>query len=141
MPLPVDIPGWADELRRVGRDEGGRPRPRTAADWLPPTDVIERADGIEILMDLAGVGDRVRISVVDDILVVSGDKATGPCHTGAAFHVAERTFGRFQRAIPLRIPFDAGSIRATLFQGELRIVIPRIADRRSHEIVIPIERL
>jgi HSP20 family protein len=141
MPLPVDIPGWADELRRVGREGEGGVRPRSSADWLPPTDVIERSDGLEILMDLSGVGERLRISVVDDILVVSGEKSPGPCNAGAAFHVAERTFGRFHRAIPLGLPFDAGQIRATYFQGELRIVIPRIEDRRSHEIVIPIERL
>jgi HSP20 family protein len=130
MPLPVDIPGWADERR-----------PRTPSDWLPPTDVIEHADGLEILMDLAGVGDQLRITVVDKTLVVSGEKSTGGCNAGAAFHFAERTFGRFQRAIPLRIPFDAGMIRATLFQGELRIVVPRIEERRGREIVIPIERL
>jgi len=114
---------------------------RSDSDWLPPTDVLERTDGLEIFMDLAGVGDRLRVSVVDDILVVSGEKAPGPCNAGAAFHVAERTFGRFQRAIPLRIPFDAHAIRATFFQGELRIVVPRIEDRRNREIVIPIERL
>jgi HSP20 family protein len=143
MPLPVDTPGWTDELRRPGRedDRARRQQPSSSADWLPPTDVIERPDGIEILMDLAGVSDRLRIAVVDSILVVSGEKAPGPCNAGAAFHVAERTFGRFQRAIPLRIPFDTGAIRATFFQGELRIVIPRIEDRRSHEIAIPIERL
>lgn len=140
MPLPVDIPGWADELRRAGRDDEER-RQRTTADWLPPTDIIEHADGLEILMDLAGVGDQLRIAIIDRTLVVSGEKSTGPCHAGAAFHVAERTFGRFQRAIPLRLPFDAGAIRATLFQGELRIVVPRIEDRRGREIVIPIERL
>jgi len=141
MPLPVDIPGWTDALRRARRADDEGERPRSASDWLPPTDVIERADGLEIFMDLAGVGERLRISVVDDILVVSGEKAPGPCNAGAAFHVAERTFGRFQRAIPLRIPFDAQAIRATFFQGELRIVVPRIEDRRNREIVIPIERL
>jgi HSP20 family protein len=141
MPLPLDIPGWAEELRRLGRDRDEDPRQRAGTDWLPPTDVIERPEGLEILMDLAGVGDHVRVSVVDKILVVSGEKSTGPCNAGAAFHVAERTFGRFQRAIPLRLPFDASLIRATLFEGELRIVVPRIEDRRDREIVIPVERL
>lgn len=141
MPLPVDIPGWADELRRLGRDDREGVQLRSSSDWLPPTDVIERADGLEILMDLSGVGERLRLSVIDDILVVSGEKSPGPCNAGAAFHVAERTFGRFQRAIRLGIPFDAGQIRATFFQGELRITVPRIPDRRSHEIVVPIERL
>jgi HSP20 family protein len=141
MPLPHDVQGWADELRRAFRDDGDAARQRSASDWLPPTDVIERADGLEVIMDLAGVGDSLRVSVVDKILVVSGQKSPGPCNAGAAFHVAERTFGRFQRAVPLRMAFDARAIKATFFQGELRIVIPRIEDRRGQEIVIPIERL
>jgi HSP20 family molecular chaperone IbpA len=141
MPSPLDVQGWADDLRRVFRDDDEAVRHRSPADWLPPTDVIERADGLEIVMDLAGIGDRLRVAVVDRILVVSGEKSTGPCNAGAAFHVAERTFGKFQRAVPLRIAFDASAITATLFQGELRIVVPRIDDRRGREIVIPIERL
>jgi HSP20 family protein len=140
MPSPLDVHGWVDDLRRVFRDEDEAARHRST-DWLPPTDVIERADGIEVIMDLAGVDDRLRVSVVDCALVVSGEKSTGPCNAGAAFHVAERTFGKFQRAIPLRMAFDAGAIKATLFQGELRIVVPRIEDRRGREMVIPIERL
>ncbi len=147
MLLSIDVQGLAKELRRALRDDdddAGRPRsarPEAAADWQPPTDVIERPDGLEVIIDLAGVGDRLRVAVIDRTLVVSGEKPPGPCAAGAAFHVAERTFGRFQRAVPLRIAFDAGAIRATLVHGELRIVIPRIDDRRGREIAIPVERL
>jgi HSP20 family molecular chaperone IbpA len=151
MPLSIDVQGLAEELRRALRDDddAGRPgsarpgsaRHGAAADWQPPTDVIERPDGLEVIIDLAGVGDRLRVAVVDRTLVVSGEKFPSGCAAGAAFHVAERTFGRFQRAVPLRIAFDAGAITATLVQGELRIIIPRIDDRRGREIAIPIERL
>jgi HSP20 family protein len=141
MPSPLDVHGWVDDLRRAFRDDDEAARHQSTADWLPPTDVIERADGLEVIVDLAGVDDRLRVSVVDRVLVVSGEKSTGPCNAGAAFHVAERTFGKFERAIPLRMAFDAGAIKATFFQGELRIVVPRIEDRRGREIVIPIERL
>jgi HSP20 family protein len=128
MPLSLDVQGWVEDLR-------------SPAEWAPPTDVIQRADGLEIVMDLAGIGDRLQVAVVDQALVVTGDKHPGRCAAGAAFHVAERTFGRFRRVIPLRMAFDAGAIKATLMQGELRIVIPRIDERRGREIPIPVERL
>jgi HSP20 family protein len=141
MPLSLDVQGLADELRRALHDEGDAGRRGSAADWQPPTDVIERPDGLEVIMDLAGVADQLRVVVVDHTLVVSGEKSPSGCAAGAAFHVAERTFGRFQRAVPLRIAFDAGTITATFTQGELRITVPRIDDRRGREIAIPIERL
>jgi HSP20 family molecular chaperone IbpA len=60
-------------------------------------------------------------------------------HGNAAFHLAERTFGRFARAVRISGAVDAGRARATLQTGELRVVIPRIDERRGQEIRIPIE--
>ncbi len=56
----------------------------------------------------------------------------------AAFHMAERTFGRFARVVPLGGAVDAGRARATMRAGELRVSFPRIADRRGRQIRIPI---
>jgi HSP20 family protein len=116
--------------------------PAVADSWVPPMDVIERPDGLEAIVDLAGVRGAVRVSVKGGVLLISGEKRpVGPCAAGAAFHVAERTFGPFARAIPLRLAFDAAAIKATLAHGELRIVVPRIEERRGREIDIPIEIL
>jgi HSP20 family protein len=105
-------------------------------------DVVERPDGLEVIVDLAGVHGSVRATVTGDVLHITGEKRQPePCAAGAAFHVAERTFGPFTRAVPLRLAFDAAAIRATLASGELRIFVPRIADRRGREIDIPIEIL
>jgi HSP20 family protein len=110
-----------------------------AAGWTPPMDVIERPDGVEIRLDLPGVPlAAVRVSVRASALIVSGDKPPASCCAGAAFHVAERACGRFIRTIPLRLAFDASAIRASLRQGELRIEVPRIEERRGREIQIPV---
>ncbi len=118
-------------------------RPEMAASgWVPPMDVIERPEGIEVILDLAGARGAVRVTVKGGVLVVAGEKRQPePCARGAAFHVAERTFGAFVRAVPLRMAFDAAGIKATLANGELRIVVPRIEERRGREIDIPIEIL
>lgn len=52
--------------------------------------------------------------------------------------MAERTFGRFARAVSVEGAFDAGHATAALVHGELRGVLPRIADRRGRQIRIPI---
>jgi HSP20 family protein len=121
---------WLDESERGG----------AAGECSPPLDVIETAATIEILMDLPGVTiDRLHVVFSRGTLIIAGQKLAPTCeHCDAAFHLAERSFGRFARVVPLAGPFDAGAARASLSAGELRIVLPRIAERRGREIRIEV---
>ncbi|MGH9370321.1 MAG: Hsp20/alpha crystallin family protein [Vicinamibacterales bacterium] len=103
-------------------------------------DVLEMADRIELLMDLPGVsGGELRILFSQGTLIIAGRKLPGACaHREAAFHLAERSFGRFARAVRLSGAFDAGRASATLVSGELRVVLPRIEERRGRDIHIQI---
>jgi HSP20 family molecular chaperone IbpA len=70
---------------------------------------------------------------------VAGRKQPASCaHREAAFHLAERGFGRFVRAVRLSGAFDGGSARASLTAGELRIFLPRIDERRGRDIRIDV---
>jgi HSP20 family protein len=129
---PEQGSSWVD--RDLG--SGGGP----SAD-SPPMDVLETEAGVEIIMDLPGI-DAQALSVTyrDGALIVGGHKRPTRCqHKGkAAFHLAERSFGRFTRVVRLGGAFDASRARATLAAGELHIVIPRIGERRGQQISIPV---
>ena len=111
-----------------------------AAQCSPPLDVVETPNGLEILLDLPGVAaSSIEVVFENNTLVVAGEKLPAVCeHLDAGFHMAERAFGRFARAIELEGAFDAGRAEATLAQGELRIVLPRIEERRGRRTRIPI---
>jgi HSP20 family protein len=102
--------------------------------------VIETTTGVEIVADLPGVPrESVKVLVARDTVLIAGQKLATACeHHEAAFHLAERAFGRFARAVRLSGAFDAGRAAATLTGGELRVVLPRIEERRGREIRIPI---
>jgi len=124
-------------LRRLLDGEGD---PGAAGECMPPMDVVETSTGVEVLMDLPGVP-RAQITVVfsQGTLVVAGRKVPPSCaHREAAFHLAERGFGRFVRAVRLSGAFDAGQAQASLSDGELRIVLPRIQERRGRDIRIDV---
>lgn len=130
------FPEWVAPLR------SGFTAPQAHSSWTPPMDVLERPDGLEIRVDVAGIpATALAITVRGQVLYISGDKGPAGCHSGATFHVAERTCGRFLRVVPLRMAFQTGAIRATLRNGELRIVVPRAEERRGIPIPIPIETL
>jgi HSP20 family molecular chaperone IbpA len=73
-------------------------------------------------------------------LIVMGRKNPSACEhqREAAFHVAERTFGRFARGVRLTSAFDVGRADARLRAGELRVTLPRIEERRGLERRIPV---
>ena len=113
-----------------------------AAECTPPLDIIETEAGIEAILDIPGVtASAVEIVFSRNVLLVTGQKLPAVCEDGnAGFHIAERAFGRFARAIAVDGAFDAGRATARLADGELRIVLPRLDERRGAEIRIPVNR-
>jgi HSP20 family protein len=135
------------ERRDMGDDERRlldlleqRASPDAAGECSPPLDVVETTTGMDIVMDLPGVEpDAVQVVFARSTLLIAGHKRPAACeHREAAFHLAERGFGRFARVVRLTGAFDAGAARATLVTGELRVVLPRIDERRGREIRIPV---
>jgi HSP20 family protein len=111
-----------------------------AAECTPFLDVIETDAGVEVVLDVPGVPrDSIEIVFSNNVLLIAGQKLPAMCeHRDAAFHIAERSFGRFARAISVDGAFDGGRATATLADGELRVRLPRLADRRGVQIAIQI---
>jgi HSP20 family protein len=125
-----------DDVRRIiDVLEGGADLLTSGGECAPPLDVIETAAGLEIHMDLPGVKpESLNVVFVHDTLVVAGQKTPSACeHREAVFHLAERSFGRFLRAVRLVGAWDAGAADARLSGGELRVLLPRIEERRGRE--------
>ena len=129
-----------EDLRRLFEQLTNVDAPATA-ECAVAMDVIETSAAIEIVMDLVGVSaDAVNVVVASNTVLITGDKRPGACaHCGqAAFHVAERVFGRFARAVKLSGAVDVARADARLRDGELRVILPRIDDRRGREHRIPV---
>ena len=130
----------AEQLRRLARWMDDEPAAGVPGECNPPLDVFETPAAVELLMDLPGVpADRVRVICSGGMILVAGTKVAKACaHGDATFQLAERCFGRFARAVRLAGAFDAGRANASLVAGELRIVLPRIEERRGRDIRIPV---
>jgi HSP20 family protein len=107
----------------------------------PPLDVLESPAAVEIVMDLPGIArDAIQVVFARGSVLIAGTKLPGSCaHKDAAFHLAERTFGRFARVVRIGGAVDAGRARATMKAGELRVTFPKIEDRRGSQIRIAVE--
>jgi HSP20 family protein len=137
----VERPDMDDHLRQLFDQVMGNEAPTHAAECKVPLDVLETPGSLEIVADLVGVDPAaVQIVIARDTVVIAGDKRAGVCEhqEQATFHIAERGFGRFARAVRFDGAFDVGRAEATLRAGELRVRLPRIEDRRGREHRIPV---
>jgi HSP20 family protein len=143
--VTADVGDLGQEVRRLFEDLARRRADRrhvVSGECVPLLDVFETDRTIEIVLDVPGVPpEALRILIKAGVLVIAGEKERpepglrGP----SSFHLVERDFGRFARAVRINAAFDASGARARLRQGELRVALPKITDRRGREIAIPIE--
>jgi HSP20 family protein len=105
----------------------------------PSVDVRETEDALEVVVDVPGVpAAAMRVLFRTDVLLVAGEKAPPASTEEHAFHLVEREFGRFARAIRLEGAFDLQRATATMQQGALIIILPKLVERRgqAHRIRI-----
>jgi HSP20 family protein len=139
--IPSEIGDFADEVRRVffelGRAFGAE---SLAGECSPTVDVYETDDALEISVDLPGVTpSAVRLVAKGDSVLIVGEKPARRAHGDSSFHLVERGYGRFARVVRLARACDTSTARATLTNGELRITVPKIVERRGRTIQITVE--
>ena len=109
---------------------------RTEAALLPPTDVIEDAEGITLYADLPGVAkDQLNLQVDGDKLTIEGPIALDVPEGMASSH-AEVGLPRYRRVFTLSRELDAGKISAEFNAGVLKLRIPKAAHAQPRRIEI-----
>jgi HSP20 family protein len=138
--LPSEVGVFADEIRQVFLELGRVFGPDSLAGECSPTiDVFETDEAMEVVVDLAGVdAGGVRVMTKGDAILVAGEKPPRRVRGEATFHLVERGYGRFARAIRITRPCDMARATAAFVRGELRITLPKIQERRGATLPITI---
>jgi HSP20 family protein len=133
--LAEDIRELFDDLAATLRHE----ERASSGECHPSLDVLETEAAVEVIVDVCGVApDALRVMFRAGVLIVAGEKAPGPTAPDQTFHLVEREFGRFARAVRLKGAFDVQEARATVRDGELTIVLPKLQERRDRSHRIPV---
>ncbi len=92
---------------------------------------------VEVDIEIPGMEpDDFEIQVVDDVLVVHGEKKVQRERTQGRFHVMERAYGAFERAVRLPVPVDESGARASYRRGVLHIALPRSEFHKARRIEV-----
>lgn len=106
----------------------------------PALDVVDTAAAVEVLVDVPGVpAEALRVLVRRSTVLVVGAKISMGMPNESRYHVAERSHGRFARAVRLTGAVDASRAKAIVRGGLLRVILPRIDDRRGRAIRVGVE--
>lgn len=137
-----DATDLADDLREVFDElaqtlsHGQR---AYSGEYRPALDVVETDTAVEVVMDVAGLtADAIRVVFRAGVLLVAGEKAQPAAGSARTFHLVEREFGRFARGIRLNGAFDVARSHGEVRDGELKIVLPKLVERRgqAHRIAV-----
>lgn len=119
-----------DEISRVftqnnltGQTSRGDGLPLAA--WAPPVEVAYHDGNLVISAELPGLSqDDVEVQIVDDILVISGEKEIAEEEDRGDVRRTEIRYGEFYRAIPLPDGVKAQEARAEFQNGVLQVTLP-----------------
>lgn len=138
--LPSEPAEFREELRRIFKElDQGADQETLTGECAPALDVYETDETVEVTMDLPGVDpSAVRVVAKGSTILIAGQKSPRRTRTESSFHLVERGYGRFARAIRLTAACNTNSARATLTAGELRISMQKMAERRGRSIAIAV---
>ena len=107
--------------------------------WVPPVDVLEDKDAVQITAELPGVKpEDVKISLENNLLTIRGEKRqVAEEHTD--LHRYERYYGVFERAFTVPSTVDAEHIKASYDLGVLTVRLPKLERAKPRQIEVKVE--
>ncbi len=78
----------------------------------------------------------IDLSLVNDVLTISGERKPVDAPEGMRYHRRERLCGEFSRSIQLAFPVDSNKVTATFENGLLKVVLPRAEADKPRKISV-----
>jgi HSP20 family protein len=117
-----------------GQDQNGKMSSRV---FNPACDVEETETQYLMNFDLPGMPkEAVKIEVIGNRLIVSGERKEERKSDKSSRHVTERYYGQFRREFALPTSIDSSKVQASFKDGVLEVVLPKIEASQSHQIKI-----
>jgi HSP20 family protein len=115
--------------------------PLASGAWAPPVDLSETHDAINVRIELPGVtADQIKIGLCNTKLRIWGEKKRRPARRRIISYLcSERSYGKFNRLVPLRWTINIREAQAELENGVLSICLPKLDDRRGGEFLIEVK--
>lgn len=110
------------------------------AEDFPPLNLWSSENDAVILAEMPGIeAGKIDISVMNDVVTVSGSRREKQLEEGETYHRKERSYGRFSRRLALPFRVDSTRVDAKYEKGILKITLPRHEHDKPRKIQIKAE--
>lgn len=151
------VDGWSRLYRRAagamtrfssGGDASREPDARQSreiarrnAGWgVLACEVYDDADAVVVRLEAPGMDkEDFDLQVLEDYLVVRGEKQMSRERTEGGYRISECAYGRFERAIPLPAEVEADGAAASYRRGVLRVELPKSVQHRRRSITVNVD--
>lgn len=100
--------------------------------FSPSVDVSESDQEIKVAAELPGLDEKdIEVSLAHNVLTISGEKKEETEDKGKNYYRMERSYGSFQRSIPLPVEVESDKVEATFKKGILTINLPKTAEAQK----------
>jgi HSP20 family protein len=97
--------------------------------FTPRVDLIEKDREIVVTAELPGLeGKDVEVMVEDSALILRGEKQQEQEEKEEGHYRIERSYGSFNRRIPLSSPIEREKVKASFRKGVLTVRLPKSAE-------------
>lgn len=111
-------------------------RVRPGRVFLPAVDIFETPETLVLVADMPGVAaDKVTVDLKDNLLVISGEVAP-PVGAGETMLEQEYFTGDYLREFHVGSMIDQGKIEATMTDGVLHLVLPKVEKAKPRKIEV-----
>ena len=102
--------------------------------WVaaPAVDLVEHDKAFEMTVDLPGMDEKhVEVKLAGGVLTIKGEKEEAKEDKKEAYHVKERRYGSFERAVRLPEGVDPDKIEAAFKKGVLTVTMPKTPEAQK----------
>ncbi len=113
---------------------------RSAGWGVLAAEVFDDQDKIVVRIEAPGMEkEDFDLEVVEQYLLIRGEKHLQRERTAGQYHVTECAYGRFERAIPLPEEVEPDQAQASYRKGVLRIELPKVSAKRRRTIQVDVQ--
>ena len=105
----------------------------------PSVDVSETDEEVRVTADLPGMEEKdIQVSLDNDLLTIKGEKKQEQEEKKRNYYMVERSYGEFQRVIPMPASVDKDKVKAAFKKGVLTVTLPKTPELKARKKTIEI---
>ena len=105
----------------------------------PRVELKEKENEILVLVELPGLKEQdVEITLTDNVLSIRGEKKLEKTEKEEGYTYSERSYGSFERRIPIEAEILSDKVSARFADGVLTVTLPKSAEAKPQVRRIPI---